>query len=262
MLNEMFTTVILSINVFLLIFSRMLGLFLAAPVFGRNSIPAPVKIGFSILISYMLLPVLVFEFGADVSTTELLFLSIKELVIGLGLGFIAQLFFTIFIAAGSLIDMEIGLSMSQIYDPQMGSQVTITSRFMDTFAYLIFLLVDGHHYLLKSLVNSFYVLPIGTAKIINDGMLAFTEELFSFIFTSAVTIAIPITISIFLVNLLLAFMAKIMPQMNVFVVGMPLKIFIGLAVFIVSVPYIGELIKKLLMNMYEYIYLFTNVLKG
>lgn len=262
MINELFTTVITSINVFLLILSRVIGFISVAPVYGRNGIPSYVKIGLSIIVSYIVLPFLVFEVSAPIGSSELIFMSFKEVITGLGLGLIAQLFFSIFASAGAIIDMELGLSMSQVYDPQIGGQVTVTSKFIDIFAYLIFLYIDGHHYLMKAIINSFYILPLGSAQISNDNFINFASKLISYIFVSAITIAIPIIISIFLGNLLLAFMAKIMPQMNVFIVGMPFKIFLGLIIFIISLPYIGELIRKILMNIYEYLYLFLEVVKG
>ncbi|CBH21841.1 FliR [Acetoanaerobium sticklandii] len=262
MINELFTTVITSINVFLLILSRVIGFISVAPVYGRNGIPLYVKIGLSIIVSYIILPFLVFEISTPIGSPELIFMSFKEVITGLGLGLIAQLFFSIFASAGAIIDMELGLSMSQVYDPQIGGQVTVTSKFLDIFAYLIFLYIDGHHYLMRAIINSFYILPLGSAQISNDNFINFTSKLVSYIFVSAITIAIPIIISIFLGNLLLAFMAKIMPQMNVFIVGMPFKIFLGLIIFIISLPYIGEVIRKILMNIYEYLYLFLEVVKG
>ena len=262
MINELFTTVITSINVFLLILSRVIGFISVAPVYGRNGIPMYVKIGLSIIVSYIVLPFLIFETPAPIGSAELIFLSFKEVITGLGLGLIAQLFFSIFASAGSIIDMDLGLSMSQVYDPQIGGQVTVTSKFMDIFAYLIFLYIDGHHYLMRAIINSFYILPLGEAHIANDNFINFIIKLFDYLLISSITIAIPIIISIFLGNLLLAFMAKIMPQMNVFIVGMPFKIFMGLIIFIISLPYMGDLIRKILMNIYQYLYLFLDIVKG
>ena len=262
MINELFSTVIGSINVFLLILARVIGFISVAPVYGRTGVPAYVKIGLSIIVSYIVFPFLVLDTLSPIGSAELIFLGFKEVIIGLGLGLIAQLFFSIFAATGALIDMELGLSMSQVYDPQIGGQVTITSKLMDVFAYLIFLYIDGHHYLMRAIINSFYILPLGSGQILNDDFLNFLVKLISYLFVSAVTIAMPIIISIFLGNLLLAFMSKIMPQMNVFIVGMPFKIFMGLIILIISIPYMGELIKKLLMNIYQYLYLFLDIVKG
>lgn len=262
MLNELFTTVVISVNVFLLIFARMTGFFLSAPFFSRNNVPAVLKMGFSVLISYIILPFMIFELSRPVGTAELIFLGIKEIVIGIGLGYVAQIFFSIFVSAGALIDVQMGLSMSQVNDMELGGQVTITSRLMDIFAFLIFLHIDGHHYLMRAFINSFYVLPLGQSQVINGSFLEFIGKLMGYFFISAITVSIPIMISIFLGNILLAFMAKIMPQMNVFIVGMPFKIFMGLTVFIISIPFMAELIRKILMEMYQYIFWFLNIIKG
>jgi len=262
MLNELFTTVIISINVFLLILSRVTGFFLSAPFFSRSNVPSVFKMGFSVIVSYIILPFMVFELGRPIGTAELVFLGLKEITIGIGLGYVAQMFFAIFVSAGALMDVQIGLSMSQVNDTELGGQVTITSRLMDIFAFLIFLYIDGHHYLMRSLINSFSVLPLGQSQVINGSFLEFIGKLMEYFFVSAITVSIPIIISIFLGDILLAFMEKIMPQMNVFIVGMPFKIFLGLTVFIISIPFMGELIRKILMEMYKYLFWFLNIIKG
>lgn len=262
MFTEPLITISRSIDIFMLILGRMLGMFLIAPMFGRNSIPAPLKVALCILLSYILLPLQFFRFTEELNTIKLVYLGIKELTIGLGLGLIAQVFFGIFLTAGSIMDLNIGLSMSRIYDPQTGSQVTLTSKLLDIFAYLVFFSINGHHFLLKVLMNSYIVLPIGSDIVIGERYGNFFVQLISYMFTSAITLGMPIMISLFMANLLLAFMAKIMPQMNVFIVGMPMKIFLGFVILIISLPFMGELIKTILFKMLEYMYLFTDVIKG
>ncbi|MDO4719291.1 MAG: flagellar biosynthetic protein FliR [Peptostreptococcaceae bacterium] len=262
MFTEPFITIARSVDVFMLILARMLGMFFIAPVFGRNSIPPAVKIGLSILFSYILLPAQFFQLNEELTTMKLSYLVVKELTIGLGLGFVAQVFFGIFLTAGAIMDLNIGFSMSRLYDPQTGSQVTVTSKLLDLFAYLVFFAVDGHHFLIKALLNSYLVLPIGSDFVVTDSYLRFFTKLITYLFTSAVTVGMPILISIFMANLLLAFMAKIMPQMNVFIVGMPLKIFLGFIILSVSLPFMTRLFKEIFYRMFQYIYLFTNMIKG
>lgn len=262
MFAEPLQTFIQSINVFVLILGRMMGMFLIAPMFGRNSIPPMVKIALAILFSYILLPTQFYQLEINNNTIEIAFLLIREITIGLGLGFVAQTFFSIFLTAGSIMDLSIGLSMSRALDPQSGTQVTITSKLLDTFAYLVFFAINGHHFLVKALINSYIILPIGSTVVINENFLAFFIRLLTYLFTSAITLGIPIMISIFMANLLLAFMNKIMPQMNVFIVGMPMKIFLGLSMIIISVPFMTELIKTVFYKMLEYMYFFTNLIKG
>lgn len=262
MFTEPFVTILQSVDLFMLILARMLGLFLIAPVFGRNSIPPIVKVGLSILLSYILLPLQFFSFNEELTAIKLAYLAIKELTVGLGLGFVAQVFFGIFLTSGAIMDLNIGFSMSRLYDPQTGSQVTLTAKLLDIFAYLVFFAVDGHHFLVKALMHSYLVLPLGAEWVITDSYLEFFTRLISYLFTTAVTIGMPILISIFMANLLLAFMAKIMPQMNVFIVGMPLKIFMGFMILSFSLPFMTRLFKDVFYKMFEYMYLFTNMIKG
>lgn len=262
MFTEPIVTISRSIDVFMLILARMLGMFLLAPMFGRNSIPAPLKVGLCILLTYILLPMQFFRFTEELTTVRLVYLSMKELTIGLGLGLVAQVFFGIFLTAGAIMDLNVGLSMSRIYDPQTGSQITLTAKLLDVFAYLVFFSINGHHFLLKVLMNSYIVLPIASDIVIEESYGRFFIQLISYMFTSAITLGMPIMISLFMANLLLAFMAKIMPQMNVFIVGMPMKIFLGFVILMISLPFMSELIKSILYKMLEYMYLFTNIIKG
>lgn len=264
MFAEPFITLSRSIDLFMLILSRMIGLFFIAPMMGRNSIPALLKLSICILLSYILLPfqLQLVELKPEVQMLELVVLLMREITIGLGLGFVAQVFFGIFLTAGAILDLEVGFSMVRLYDPQSGSQISISSKLIESFAYLIFFAVNGHHFLIRVLMNSYMVLPIRSEIMIGNNYLDFLIRLTAYMFVSAITLVIPITISIFMGNLLLAFMAKIMPQMNVFIVGMPMKIFLGLAVFFVSIPFMTQLIRKILFKMFEYMYLFNNIIKG
>lgn len=253
-MNDIFAQVLGYFNLYMLILARCIGLFIASPIFGRNNLPNIFKLTFCMILAYILLPYVDVENINSIPFLKLLFFSIKELIIGIMIGFIAFLIFSIFFLAGSFIDMDLGFSMASVLDPQYGSQVPLSGNFLHIIATLIFLVLNGHHYLIKSLINSFYVLPINSLIKMDNNLLLLVSNMFDFIFVSAIKIAIPVMISIFLTNLILGILARTMPQMNVFVVGMPIKIVFGLAIMSFILPYYEPIFKDIFKEMYEFIF--------
>ncbi len=261
-MNEVFNQVLAYVNLYMLILARCIGLFIASPIFGRNNLPNIFKLGFCMILSYILLPYIQIETIDTMPFMQLLFFAMKEFVVGLIIGFIGFMIFSIFFLAGSFIDMELGFGMAGVMDPQYGTQVPLSGNFIYILSTLIFLMLNGHHYLIKALINSFTMLPINSLLKINDNFLIFLAKLFDFIFMSSVKIAIPIMIGIFLTNLILGILARTMPQMNVFVVGMPLKILFGLAIMSFVLPYYVPIIKIIFKEMYGFIFKAIKLFQG
>ncbi|MFZ5966576.1 MAG: flagellar biosynthetic protein FliR [Bacillota bacterium] len=229
-----------NIAFFLLVFARITGMFFTAPVFNQGTIPSYVKIGFSLILSFLILPFI--KISQDIlmdNFYSLFFYITKELLVGMLIGFIGYLFFSSIYLAGHLMDMEMGFSMVQVINPMDDTEIPITANLLTTIAMLVFLSVNGHHRLIQALLHSFEMIPIGKLSM-NQFMYDKIITIFVTSFIIGFKIGAPIVVSIFLANILLGIMARTMPQMNVFVVGMPLKIFLGLIViFMISSLYIG-----------------------
>ncbi|OPJ57103.1 flagellar biosynthetic protein FliR [Alkalithermobacter paradoxus] len=253
-MNQFLIEVLVSLNLYILIFSRLIGLFVVAPIFGRNNLPNIFKLGFCLIIAYIILPYVEGSGVTQLSFFETIFLAIKELLIGLVIGFIAYIIFSIFFIAGSFIDMDLGFGMASVMDPQYGAQVPITGNFIYTIGTVVFMILNGHHHLIRSLVNSFYIFPVNSLISINNNLFIFLVKLLDYIFTSAIKIAIPVMIAIFLTNLILGILARTMPQMNVFVVGMPLKLIIGILIISIVFPYYISIMKDMFNSIYEFIH--------
>ncbi|WP_331722137.1 flagellar biosynthetic protein FliR [Alkalithermobacter thermoalcaliphilus] len=244
----------------MLIFARCIGLFVVSPIFGRNNLPNIFKLGFCLIVSYIILPYVNMGNVSEYSFFNIMFLGIKEILIGFVIGFIAYMIFSIFYIAGAFLDLDLGFSMANVIDPQYGSQVPITGNFIYTILTVVFMLLNGHHYLIKALVDSFYIFPVNSLININNNLFVFIVQLLDYMFVSAIKISIIVMISIFLVNLILGILARTMPQMNVFIVGMPLKIVIGLSIMSVSFPYMVAMGDRIFTNMYEFIYKIIRIL--
>lgn len=219
---------------YFLLLARMLGLFASAPFFGGRSIPALVKIGLSFFLSFLLFPVLPVPSGNGQLLPWLLML-ITETMVGIAIGFVSNLTFYAIQVAGQFIDMQLGIGFANVVDPQSGIQVPIMGNFKQALAMLIFLAINGHHWLLEAVFYSYEVLPLGKIQMQGELPEVFAT-LFLHFFIIALQISIPAVGAVFITDIILGIVSRTIPQMNVFVVGMPLKIFVGLFVVMLAIP--------------------------
>jgi flagellar biosynthetic protein FliR len=221
---------------FLLVFFRMTGLFILSPIFGRRNVPNQLKVGFSFLMAVILMETLSADYSVDIANLYgFIFLSIKELMVGLILGYVTTLFFSAFILVGQIMDVQIGFGMAQVFDPQYNSQVPLMGNLMNIMALLVFFSLDGHHTLIRILFETYGLIPPGTVMI-QAPVYGRLVEIFITTFSMAVKLSIPLMAAALLTEAALGIMVRAVPQMNVFVVGIPLKIFITLAVLLLFIP--------------------------
>lgn len=220
-----------------LVFMRILGIFIVAPLYSNAKIMSQVKLGFSLILS------IVVFFSYDFSSLKIPALDVayismifRELSIGLFLGFILLLYFSVFNMAGNMIDAQIGFSMSSAFDPMSNSNVTVTANLYYTAAVLIFFTINGHHWMIEAMIKSFNILPIGDVKI-KWGIIESFITNFADVFELGFKVAMPVMVTIFIANVTLGFLAKTVPQMNVFVVGMPLKVAVGIILLTLTAPF-------------------------
>ncbi|PYG89835.1 flagellar biosynthetic protein FliR [Ruminiclostridium sufflavum DSM 19573] len=224
-----------SLELFLLVFVRMTGLFVIAPIFGRN-MPAYLKIGIAFTTAVLMTSVIkVDNIIATDSYLLYAFYVIKEFLVGVVIGFVAYALFTSIYIAGQIIDMQIGFGMVNVFDPISNIQVPITANLYYMMAMLIFLATNGHHLLIKALYQSFTLVPIGSAGVGPD-MTENIIEVFRKMFSIGFKIAAPILAAILIADVVLGIISKTIPQMNVFVLGMPLKILVGLIIIMITIP--------------------------
>lgn len=240
---------------FLLIFVRLSGIFIITPIFSRRNVPIMFKIVFTFLLTLILINIV------DFNQTQLdiyVFLSyiLKELFLGTFIGFIIYLFFSSLYLTGKLVDMQLGFSMVNVLDPNSNIQIPITGNFYYIIALLTFLSVDGHHVLIKTLLDSFSIIPLGS-YVIKSTIYKEVLVIIINIFIIAFKLSSPILATIFIINIMLGILARTMPQMNVFVIGMPLRIAIGIITLILIIPFVIAF----MCNLYEQIFQVFSFLK-
>jgi len=221
---------------FLLIFARISGIFSSAPIFGAHNVPLLVKAGLSLLISYILLPLLI-QPNLVIPDALLSYVAIVigEFLIGLIMGFACSFIFYGIQMAGAFLDTQIGFGMVNVIDPQFGQQVPIVGNFKYILAILVFLTSNSHHLFLSAIVYSFTSIPV-TRGLFRPEMANIAVDMVVILFIIAIKISLPVLVALVLTDVALGILARTMPQMNIFIVGMPGKILVGMFVLSLALP--------------------------
>ncbi|NLY19219.1 MAG: flagellar type III secretion system protein FliR [Clostridiaceae bacterium] len=249
-------------DAFLLIFVRITGLFVVAPVFGRQNLPAYYKIGFSFILAIVLSYTVQYPSpGSYASIFTYILLVAKEFITGLALGYISYFILTSIYLAGQMIDLHIGFGMVNVFDPEANIQIPVTANFYFILTMLIFIIIDGHHLLIYTLTESFSILPLGSRFTIKQPLMDFVIGLFGSVFAISFKIAAPVTAAVLIADLALGIIAKAVPQVNVFIVGLPLKILLGLGVILITLTVFRSIVHVLMGGMREEMNYFMEILR-
>lgn len=230
-----------------LVLARMSAFVFLVPFFSIKGTPALAKIGFSVALTALILP------GLDTITVpeDLLrysFLVIKEVMVGLILGYVTMLTFNAVRMAGEIIDIQMGFSMATVFDPQNQTRITLTGQFLYLVQILLFLAVDGHHSLLMAISYSYTLIPVmaGGFKIT---LVAAIFKLFVQVFSLGIRIAVPFMVVFLICDISLGIIARTVPQLNIFVLSFPVKIGIGLFTLAAVIPVLTVLINNIFTQM-------------
>ena len=215
-------------------FLRTLAMFTVAPVFSQKSIPMRVKVGLAFLVSVCAQAVLDQPMVA-VNSPEALACVIQQVGIGLAIGFSARLIIAAMEVAGETIGLQMGLSFASFFDPTSGAQLSAVSRFLVQIFTLFFIVVNGHLFVLMAVIKSFDAFPVDGS--FSEGVAQMRiHELGSAVFSSALWIALPIMSLLLFVNLTMGVIARIAPQMNVFAIGFPITLTVGMLGITATLP--------------------------
>ncbi|MGE7649516.1 flagellar biosynthetic protein FliR [Peribacillus frigoritolerans] len=217
---------------FLLIVVRVTTFFVAMPIFSYRSIPVQHRVGLGISLAW----IMYYTIDAPVLELDVTYylLIMKEALVGLFIGFTAYMILSAVQVAGGLIDFQMGFSIANVIDPQTGAQSPLMGQYLYTVALIFLLSTNGHHMLLDGIFYSYQFIPIDQLFVPfgDHALIEYLAKAFSKAFMIAFQMSIPVVGSIFLVDVTLGILARTVPQLNVFVVGIPVKIIAGLAVII------------------------------
>ena len=230
--------------VLVLALARVGGLFIMAPIFASRSAPVRVRAAIVFFMTLAMLPLLGSTppaFAANAGAAVVLGMMAFETLVGFTLGLVAQLTFGAVQMAGQLAGIQMGIGLSNLIDPQTEEHITSLAQWQNLLALLIFLSIDGHHILIRAVADSFAVLPLGGGLPSSAGF-GIVLDLAGGLFVVALKIAAPVMVLLLLVNAAMGVLAKLIPQLNVFIVGFPLNVAAGLFVLAASQPFTVRLL--------------------
>lgn len=215
------------LTLFSLVVGRMAGLFAAIPLFGSKAVPVRIKAAAVMVMALLLYPVIKTQIPPLPSDSiSLGLLVIRETLIGLTIGIISQAIFSAVEFCGQIVGMQMGISMASLFDPNTQANAPTVAVLQGILAMLLFLSLGVHHIFIRAIVESYHVVPVG-AWHVSGGLMQFIIACSGSIFILAIKLSAPIMVALLATSVALGIMARSFPQMNVFMVSMPLNIGIG-----------------------------------
>jgi flagellar biosynthetic protein FliR len=239
------------VELFVLVFLRTVGIFTLTPIFGAQQVPSRVKVVIALALSFAFVPIVHPVAVLPSDTIGMAIIAARETLIGLVIGFVSSLVFTAIQIAGDFIDLQSGFSSASMFDPASNANSTIAARFQRILAGLLFFVTNSHHIMLRALADSFRIAPVGQLTF-NPAISGSIWLLFTTLFTVAIRIAIPIVAAGLLADVALAIASRLIPNMNVFMVGLPLRMGVALVGLLVVLPMMLGMNDGLFSNMYQY----------
>ncbi|HEB49706.1 MAG TPA: flagellar biosynthetic protein FliR [Desulfobulbus sp.] len=217
---------------FLLCLSRVAALVAAIPVFNSRQVPPQLKVGLAFATTLVLFPLMAPHTpGTSFTLAGFGLLMVNEALIGLMLGLVAQLIFTAVSFGGTIIGYQMGFAAANIFDPQTTQQLSLMSQFQNVLAILIFLALDIHHIFFRAIVESYILLPPGNLDFSGDAV-PMLMHLGSNMFLLGIKFSAPVLALLLISNMVLGILARVFPQLNVFMLSFPMNI--GIAFLVIG----------------------------
>ena len=236
------------LSVYFLILMRVLSFLAATPLLSLRGIPSLLKIGFSLILAYILYLAVPAQTLQEGSLLAYGILAAKEVLFGLALGYVVNLIFICIQMAGQLVDFQIGFSMATYYDPLTSNRFSLFSNLYYWVGIALFFAVNGHHYLIYAMTQSFELVPLGQlsfGQLDLDGIVT----LFADMFRIAFEIAMPIIFIVLLADVIMGILSRSVPQINILMLNLPLKMLIGILAAIVLLPAFGNMLLSLIESL-------------
>lgn len=231
---------------------RIAALIAAMPVFGTILVPPRARLVLAVVITIVVAPLVPSPKGVDPFSLAAVTIIAQQIIIGVAMGFALQLVFNAVTTGGQIVAMQMGLGFASMVDPQNGTQVPVLSQLYLLMVTLLFLGFDGHLVLIRMLVDSFHIIPIGVDGITRNGMWALVSW-GSEMFAGAVWLALPAVASLLVVNIAFGIMARAAPQLNIFAIGFPVTLIMGFIVIMYTLPSVVPQFSSLLNSGFDLI---------
>jgi len=230
---------------------RIGGFFVTAPFWGHRVIPAKVKIGAVVALGLVVGPMITAQGSVmPLSLWSVVAWGAKELLIGGLIGFCFATLFWGVRMAGDLVSLQMGFAIVNAIDPNSAAQVSLIGEFKYILALLILLVLDGHHLMIGALVDTYRVIPVG-AGLFGTNVYEQLVRVTATTFITAVKIGAPVMVTLLLTDVALGIVARTVPQMNIFIIGFPLKIGVGLLMLGMGLPFVMQAFGRSLTEIQE-----------
>lgn len=223
---------------FLLVLTRSSGIFFISPFLGSVNLSAKIRAATSVTFAVVLFPVVVSESVIHAPEGVLMFACtvVKELFIGWLIGLVGYIMLTAVNMAGKIMDMQAGFAMVNMMDPTTQQQTGLLGTFLYNLTIIFFIVINGHHVIISALAESFRIIPLDS-MVWNDSLPQFVIDLTAGVWLNGMKIAMPVTFAILVINVGMGILARTMPQMNIFVVGIPMHLTIGIGTVAMILPF-------------------------
>jgi flagellar biosynthetic protein FliR len=233
------------VQLFLLVFLRVTAIVMSLPIFSGNNVPNMFKAGLSLAVALALFPVI--DLTVLPEMTGWIFMTlgvISEVLLGLSIGLAIRLIMAGIQMAGQVSGYQMGLAIANIMDPATSVQTPILAQAFNLMAMLIFLAIDAHHWFFRALADSFAIIP-PFGFVLSSSFIGYLMQMAGTMFIIALKIGAPVIVVLILTSVSFGLMARTVPQMNIFIVAMPLKIVVGLLFVVFSLPYLQPYLREL-----------------
>lgn len=240
---------------FLLVLTRSSGIFFISPFFGSMNISFRIRACAAVAIAVLLFPVVMKNAAviqAPATVLMFAFTVVKELMIGWLIGLVGYITFSAINAAGKIMDMQVGFAVVSMMDPTTQQQTGLIGTFLYNLTIIYFLITNGHHVILAALAESFRVIPLDS-MVWNQTLPQLINDFTAGILMNGMKIAMPVTFAILLTNVGMGILARTMPQMNIFVVGIPMHLMIGMGMVSMVLPFYVLFLDVIFNEMYAHI---------
>jgi flagellar biosynthetic protein FliR len=249
-LLNLFNLSLPQIQAIALVFIRIGAILVTAPLFGSMNVPVQLKVGLSVMLTVAVFPLVGFHGVPYASISSLASAMVGEVLIGVIIGFTARLLFAAVQLAGQMVGFQMGFGIVNVIDPQTSNQISIIAQFQNVIVLLLFVVLDVHWWFILSLTSSFELIPpLGFC--FTNPLMEYLVVLSAQMFVIAAKVSAPIIVALLFTNVALGLIARTVPQMNIFIVGFPLQIAVGLAGLGLSLPLFSWVVRDLFQKMGE-----------
>lgn len=249
---ELLDTLVQYFQVFLIVWARMAGLVFVAPILSDEIIPVRFRLILAFLLAYMILPWAI-DFKRNIPSEMLLFgaLVLNEAIVGIIFGFMVSIVFAAFRLATQFFSSQIGLAMSEVFDPNSQEETPIVSYLFYIISILVFIAMDGVPHSIRIITESYKIVPVIDMGAAREFLLSTVLRYFLIMFSLALKLAFPIIASGFIITVSLGLIGKAAPQMNIMVLGLPIQFFTGMIILLAILPVLIEIFSSMLGNVFN-----------